>query len=233
MDSAGRWSKSPRLDPIGRQTTSTSPDRLDGFEKGRVPRSVRQRQLLEVAEGIFAREGYQGASLERVAQEAGVTRQYLTKLFGDKQGLYLACHTRARHQLEELLTEAASSLPAEPSEVDARQLLRAVAEAYFRFVRDHGAGWDVLFGGGAAVAGPVATRVQDLRAQTIQMLGGFIRLGAPDIDDQRVELIANSMSGAASQLALWWRRTDIDLDLLLDGFVDLFWQGVEPHARSG
>ena len=196
-----------------------------------MPREVRERQILEVGERVFARDGYQGASLEQVAQEAGVTRQYLNKLFGDKEGLYLACHARARDQLNSLLTEAAAGLPDEPTEDDARTLLRACAEAYFRFVRDHRPGWDVLFGGGAAVAGPAAEEVARLRFETVRVLALLLVQAAPELDPVDAELFAHGVSGAGSQIAGWWRRTpEVTLEEVVDRFVARFAGGLTTYA---
>lgn len=191
-----------------------------------MPRSARERQLLEVAERVFAVWGYQGASLEQVAREAGVTRQYLAKLFGDKEGLYLACHARAREQLEEMLAGAATDLPDEPTREDARAALRGCAEAYFGFVEQHGSGWDVLFGGGAAVAGRAASEVQRMRFDTVALLAALVARAGPALDDQDAQIYAHAMSGAGEQLAKWWRRTDVPIERVVDRFERLFWDGI-------
>jgi AcrR family transcriptional regulator len=193
---------------------------------------VRERQLLEVAERVFAREGYQGASLEQVAKEAGVTRQYLNKLFGDKEGLYLACHARARNQLDAMLAQAGSRLPAEPSRADARDALCACVEAYFTFVRDQGAGWDVLFGAGSAVAGPATAEVTRLRFETVRLLAQLLLRAGPGLDPTGAEVFAHAMSGSGNQIAVWWRQTDVPLDEVVDRFVAVFWDGVAPFAPA-
>ena len=48
-------------------TTSTS---IGDFRHGRVPREVRERQLLELAETLFAERGYGGTSMEELASRA-------------------------------------------------------------------------------------------------------------------------------------------------------------------
>jgi len=51
----------------------------------------RERQLLEVAQRMFVERGYQGTAMEDIAKAAGVTRPVVYKLFGNKDGIYLAC----------------------------------------------------------------------------------------------------------------------------------------------
>jgi AcrR family transcriptional regulator len=45
---------------------------------------VREEQLLEVAEGVFAMQGYTGTSIEDIARAAGVTRPVVYDHFGSK-----------------------------------------------------------------------------------------------------------------------------------------------------
>ena len=57
----------------------------------------RRRQILEVASGIFARKGYEGATTREIAEEAGVNEALLFRHFPSKENLYWT-------MLEELCT---------------------------------------------------------------------------------------------------------------------------------
>jgi AcrR family transcriptional regulator len=48
----------------------------------------RRQQILEVASGIFARKGYQGATTREIAEEAGVNEALLFRHFPSKETLY-------------------------------------------------------------------------------------------------------------------------------------------------
>jgi TetR/AcrR family transcriptional regulator len=39
---------------------------------------------------VFAREGYHGASTERIAQAAGISQPYVVRMFGSKENLFVA-----------------------------------------------------------------------------------------------------------------------------------------------
>ena len=41
--------------------------RIEDFKHGRVPRAVRERQLLELAEELFAERGYARTSMDELA----------------------------------------------------------------------------------------------------------------------------------------------------------------------
>src|SRR3954449_7373550 len=50
--------------------------------------------LLDAAEEVFARKGFQGASLEEIAETAGYTRGAIYKHFGSKEELFLEANKR-------------------------------------------------------------------------------------------------------------------------------------------
>lgn len=228
MTASGR----SRLCAIPSPGRKSAHDVVAGYAKGRVPRDVRERQLLEVAERCFAEYGYQATSLEMVAREAGVTRQYLGKLFGDRDGLYLACHRRARSRLDAKFLAVAEAYRERAADLDHRALLEAGATAFFTFVRDHGAGWDVLFGSGSAVAGAAISEAEALRTQTVALIVGLLRLAAPAMPEAEQVPFAHLLSGGGTQLAKWWRTTDLPVEEVVDLYVSLYWSGLEPYAQA-
>ena len=65
--------------------------------------------LLDAAEVVFARSGFNGASLEEIAETAGFTRGAIYKHFTDKEDLFLAVNDRFNdrtlHTFSELLDD--------------------------------------------------------------------------------------------------------------------------------
>lgn len=175
---------------------------VNGHPHGRVPRAVREEQLLEVAEQVFGTQGYQGTSIEDIARTAGVTRPVVYDHFGSKEGIYLACVRRARAELERLINEAASDKD------DAGEALWGGINAYFEFVERHGRAWDVLFGQGSAVAGPAAEEVMRQRFATVHGIAELLTpfVAGPDADTEAIEALAHALSGSGEQLAKWWRH---------------------------
>ncbi|NGY05577.1 TetR/AcrR family transcriptional regulator [Solimonas terrae] len=51
-------------------------------------REVRTAQILEAAWIVFCEKGYESATMEGVAEQAGISRMPINSLFGDKQNLY-------------------------------------------------------------------------------------------------------------------------------------------------
>ena len=56
----------------------------------RLRAAERRAQLLGVARRLFARDGYRGASMESIAEAAGVTKPVLYQHFSSKRALYSA-----------------------------------------------------------------------------------------------------------------------------------------------
>jgi AcrR family transcriptional regulator len=206
---------------------------VNGHPHGRVPRAVREEQLLEVAEKVFAEQGYQGTSIEDISREAGVTRPVVYDHFGSKEGIYLACVRRARAELERLINEAAGT-----SDDPAAQLWGGI-NAYFEFVDRHGRAWDVLFGQGSAVAGPAAEEVMRQRFATVHGIAGLLTpfVAGKDVDEQGIEALAHALSGSGEQLAKWWRHNPHLSREQVAGFHMAFaWNGLQrliERARAG
>lgn len=196
---------------------------------------MREQHLLDVAADVFGSLGFHGASLERVARDASVSRQYVAKLFGDKTGLYVACHRRARERLDRALAGAASPPPAgeAASPAAARGTVEAVAAAYFRFVAHEGTSWDVLFAGGPSVDGTAADEIAAMRARTIGLLARLIRASLPGVSEHDAVFTAEALSGAAAQHAPTLRREGEDPAVAAERFTRLFWSGLAAlHADA-
>ena len=65
----------------------------------KVPREVREQQMLEAAESAFAARGFHAASVDAIAEASGITKPMVYAYFGSKEGLYRACMQRARARL--------------------------------------------------------------------------------------------------------------------------------------
>jgi len=97
-------------------STPTSTQRSTPVE--RLPASQRREQTLAAASAVFARQGYHGATTERIAQAAGISQPYVVRMFGSKETLFLAVVEQC---LDTVLDAFQSALIAEePRSVGAR-----------------------------------------------------------------------------------------------------------------
>lgn len=68
----------------GRLANSTNQQTLSSFSK------AKREQIVRGAIDVFLRYGYEGTSMSRVAQAAGVIKQTIYSHFHDKEGLFIA-----------------------------------------------------------------------------------------------------------------------------------------------
>lgn len=168
-----------------------------------MPRSVREQLILRVAGQVFADGGYERASMDRIAQLAGVSKPMLYAYFGSKEGLYLAYVERTGAELVQRLVRADA--------VDgARNRLRAVIDEFLAFVEEHRDGWTVLFRELNA-SRPLADQVAELRdeivAEVQRMLEGD---GAGSgLAPPASEGVAEAIVGAGEALANWWLKRPV------------------------
>ena len=78
-------------------------------------RARNERDILEAAERIFARFGYRGASVQAIAEEAGLPKSNVLYYMGSKRGLYIRLLERMMGRWNALLDDI--SVEDDPAEV--------------------------------------------------------------------------------------------------------------------
>ncbi len=156
-----------------------------------------------MAERVFAERGYHAASVEGIAEGAGITKPMVYAYFGSKDGLYLGCVERARGRLFAAIDEAA------PVEVPPDEALWRGLRAFFTFVAEERDSWVVLFGEAMSHGGPFAEEARRLRRQmarlVTQLLGEAAAAeGLQPEQLQATEPLAHALVGAAESVAAWW-----------------------------
>jgi AcrR family transcriptional regulator len=191
--------------------------RIEDFPHGRVPRAVRERQLVELAEQLFAERGYAGASMEELCRRAGVTKPVVYELFQSKDGLYRVCVDRATRRM------AASIAEAVRSETDPEARLRVGGLAFLRFARDNRVAWDLM-----AMQGRFADQAAAVRRSQAQLIRALMEELAPEGTDPReLEAVAYAVNSAYEGAANWmWEHPDVPVEDLADWIVALLLPGL-------
>lgn len=60
----------------------------------RMPRAVREQQMLDAAVSVFGRRGYMAASMDEIAELAGVSKPLVYLYLNSKDDLFSACVDR-------------------------------------------------------------------------------------------------------------------------------------------
>jgi len=159
---------------------------------------VREPLILAVAGQVFAQDGYERASMDRIAARADLSKPMLYAYFGSKEGLYSAYIELTGGELVERLVAADRA-------ADHTDRIRAVTAEFLAFVSEQGDGWRVLFAEMNANR-PLVEIVAQLRTRIISevrmMLEGSD--GRAGLRAPASEGVAAAIVGAGESLANWW-----------------------------
>jgi AcrR family transcriptional regulator len=195
----------------------TAAPRIEDFKHGRVPRAVRERQLVGLAEQLFAERGFARTSMEELARRAGVTKPVIYELFDSKDGLFRACVDRAIERMADSIVDAFRS----ETEPEAR--LRAGGLAFLRFARDNRVAWDLM-----GMQGRFAAEAQTVRRDQAQLIRTLMQEIAPaGTDPQELEAVAYAVNSAYEGAAHWmWEHPDTPIERVADWIVALLLPGL-------
>ena len=169
---------------------------IDDFRHGRVPRAVRERQLLDLAEELFAERGYDGVSMDELARRAGVTKPVIYGVVGAKDEVFARCFERAGEELDSAMTAAVAR-----HDGDLEGMLRASALAFLHFVEHHRRAWAVLYALDAG--GRTGTHLREIRIARAERVAQLLAASAPGADDARARAVAYLLNGAFEALGHW------------------------------
>lgn len=192
----------------------------DAAPTPRLPAARRRKQLLDVALRVFAERGFHPTSMNDLAEAAGVTKPVLYQHFGSKRELYLELLEEVGTQLRESIGKATSEA-ATPRE----QVERGFT-AYFRFVADRQAAFQILFGGGSRRDEEFAAHVHRVEEMVADAIAALIDVPGLTADDRR--LLAHGIVGLAEGTSRLWLRDGLvgDSDALAARVADLAWAGL-------
>ncbi|WP_037577036.1 TetR/AcrR family transcriptional regulator [Phaeacidiphilus oryzae] len=139
----------------------------------RLPRAVREQQMLDAAVRVFSRSGYHAASMDEIAEQCEVSKPLLYLYLGSKEELFGACLRREADRLIEALADAVDP-ELEPGE----QLFRGLV-AFFAFVAEHRESWIVLYQQARSQGGPIVAEVVEVRRMVTAAVAGLVRASAP------------------------------------------------------
>jgi AcrR family transcriptional regulator len=174
----------------------------------RMPRAVRERQMLDAAVRIFGRRGYMAASMDEIAELAGVSKPLVYLYLNSKEDLFTACIRReAAALMAAVRAGVRRDLPAD------RQLWDGL-QAFFAHTAEHPDGWAVLHLQARTHGEAFAAEAAALREEIVAFVTQLIAVAAreahrdPDLPEHEVAGLAEALVGAAESLADWANATE-------------------------
>ena len=197
-------------------------------KRRRLSAGERRSAILASALDVFAKSGYNGASIDEIAHAAGVSKALIYEHFPSKRDLHGAL---LEEQVEEIFERLArSAMTDEPGHVR----LRAGVDAFFEFVEERRDAFIVLYRD--AVEPEVAdllARLQRQATAAVTMLIAADPAARDEPDQEGVEMLAALLSGATQSLAIWWHdHPDVPRKKLVDHVMEFCWIGLERLAAG-
>jgi AcrR family transcriptional regulator len=200
----------------------------------RLPRAVREQQMLDAAVRVFSARGFHAASMDEIAEQAGISKPMVYAYLGAKEDLFIACLRREATRLIEAVTAAVSAAGASPPD---EQLWRGL-RAFFGFVGAHRDGWTVLYRqarGQEPFAGEVAAMRARMADAVAVLLGRALAGLGQRASDKELEVMAYALVGASESLADWLvDRPAEDPERAATRMMNIVWLGADQllHGAS-
>ena len=200
----------------------------EGRTRRRLPRGEREQQIIDCAIQVFARRGYSAASVDEIAELAGVSKPLVYLYLESKEGLFLAClHREERRLVAEF--QGAAEASGDTSELR----LWAGMRAFFGFVSDHRDSWAVLHRQapdlGVTIAGEISRVRHSILDEVRTLVSGGIALSPSParLGDTDADFVAHALVGAADSLTDWMERhPDESPDRVTLRLMGMMWVGM-------
>ncbi|MGN9819139.1 TetR/AcrR family transcriptional regulator [Streptomyces sp. SD11] len=180
---------------------------MGAVKSKRMPRAVREQQMLDAAVRTFGQRGYRAASMDEIADLAGVSKPLVYLYLNSKEDLFTACIRREAAALTAAVRAGVRpDLPAD------RQLWEGL-RAFFTHTAQNPDGWAVLHRQARTHGEPFAAEITAMREEIVAFVTELIVVAAreahrnPSLPEREVAGLAEALVGAAESLAAWANAT--------------------------
>ncbi|MBZ6141174.1 TetR/AcrR family transcriptional regulator [Streptomyces olivaceus] len=174
----------------------------------RMPRAVREQQMLDAAVSVFGQRGYMAASMDEIAELAGVSKPLVYLYLNSKDDLFTACIRREARALTDAVR--AGVRPG----LSADGQLWSGLRAFFTHTARHPDAWRMLHLHARTHGERFAAEVAAMRADIVAFVTQLIAAAArdahqdPHLPEGEVAGLAEALVGAAESLADWAGATE-------------------------
>lgn len=200
--------------------------------RARLPRPVREQQMLEAASELFGEQGYHAVSMDQIADVVGISKPMLYAYFDSKEGLCAACLKRAGSDAINAIS--ASYRPGLTPE----QSLWAGFLAFFEFVKREPSSWKLIRSQASYDVGVFQDKVAEIHddllavIQELEKVASRETAGDPFADEKTRVSGSHALFGAASAMADRWLESDCATPAQDSAtqLMNFFWVGIRAMA---
>lgn len=181
----------------------------------------RREQLLHVGRSAFAEKGFDGTSIEEIAQRAKITKPVVYEHFGGKEGLYAVVVDR---EVKALIDRISEALVAERP----RLMLEQAALAFLGYIQERPEGFRVLVRDSpvTGASGSLASVIGDIASQVEYILES--QFAERDYEPKLAPLYSRALVGMVAQVGGWWNDVGKPpKEVVAAHLVNLAWNGLK------
>lgn len=182
--------------------------------------------MVRAAQQVFAERGYHAASMDDIAERAGITKPMLYSYFGSKEALFVRCQRDSGDELRRILTEAGSDTALSPEERLWRVLL-----GVFGFIERHRDGWTVYHAAPPGTGGPIEASAEGAKREFGDLVAELLTQAAAEQEvppelREHLTALAHALTGALMAVSVWWlRHPDQPKELQAIRVMNFAWMG--------
>jgi AcrR family transcriptional regulator len=183
--------------------------------------SARRKQIMVSGLEVFTEKGFHLASMDDIAERAGVSKPILYQHFSSKQDFYLGVLDERVEFLVQHISESIDSA------VGNRNRLEAAIACYFKLVDDADRGFRLIFESDFTMNHEVRARVEDVVAQVSRVVGTEVA-NQTGKSIGEANILAGGLCGMAQAAAWRWLRLGrpIAMEEAISQTLDLAWNGL-------
>jgi AcrR family transcriptional regulator len=187
----------------------------------RLPRAVREQQMLDAAVQMFSANGYHETSMDAIAAAAQISKPMLYLYHGSKEELFGACLNR---ELGRFIDAVRSDIDLKQSP---RELLRSTIGSVLHYIDANRASWIVLYTQ-ATSSQAFAHTVREGREKIIDLVARLLEAGTRNPEPHSdLHMIAVALVGAGEAVAARVSVGDAEVDEAAELLINLFWRGLK------
>ena len=202
-----------------------------GQRRVRMTGQARREQLINVGRTVFAERGFEAASVEEIADRAGVSKPVVYEHFAGKEGLYAVVVDR---EVAVLLERIVSALQ-ETSHP--RKAVENATEAFLSYIETNRDGFQILVRDApvGTSSGTLPSLLDDVAANAESLLADHFQQRG--YDTSLAPLYARALVGMVAVTGQWWLQSgQPSRQEVAAHLVNLGWNGLrglqpEPPVR--
>ena len=191
----------------------------------RLPRAVREQQMLDAAVEMFSMNGYHETSMDSIASAAQISKPMLYLYYGSKEELFGACLSR---ELARFIDAVRSDINETGAlKQSPRELLRHTILSVLHYIDANRASWLVLYTQ-ATSSQAFAHTVREGREKIIDLVARLLETGTRNpLPGSDFHMMAVALVGAGEAVAGRVSVGDADVDEAAELLINLFWRGLK------